>query len=100
MLGRSEHATLRSMTSSSHRAGEGYIHRTHQNKPRAPTGRRPVRPPSLSCCKTKALPMTTDLPRPHHRRRPMCDSAHSDGSRKDKCDKGRVCNKVYLNDYL
>jgi hypothetical protein len=30
----------------------------------------------------------------------MCDSAQSDGPREDKCDKGRVCNKVYLNDYL
>jgi hypothetical protein len=30
----------------------------------------------------------------------MCDSAHSDGPREDKGDKGRVYNKVYLNDYL
>jgi hypothetical protein len=56
--------------------------------------------PSLSCCKTKALPISMDLLLPHHRGRPMCDSAHSDGPREDKCDKGRVCNKVYLNDYL
>jgi hypothetical protein len=32
--------------------------------------------------------------------RPMCDSAHSDGPREDKCDMDHVCNKVYLNDYL
>jgi hypothetical protein len=30
----------------------------------------------------------------------MWDSAHGDGPREDKRDKGRVCNKVYLNDYL
>jgi hypothetical protein len=50
--------------------------------------------PSLSCCKMKALPISTDLPHPHHRGRPMCDLAHSDGPREVKCDKGRVCNKV------
>jgi hypothetical protein len=32
--------------------------------------------------------------------RPMCDSPHSDGPREVRCDKGRVCNRVYLNDYL
>jgi hypothetical protein len=42
--GEGEHATLRSTTSSSHHVHKGYIHRTHQNKPRAPTGRRHVRP--------------------------------------------------------
>jgi hypothetical protein len=88
------------MTSSSHRADEGYIHRTRQNKPRGVDRTETCATPSLSCYKTKALPMSTDLPRPHHRGRPMCDSAHSDGPREDKCDKGRVCNKVYLNDYL
>jgi hypothetical protein len=30
----------------------------------------------------------------------MWDSAHGDGPREDKCDKCRVCNKVFLNDYL
>jgi hypothetical protein len=30
----------------------------------------------------------------------MWNSAHGDGPREDKNDKGRVCNKVYLNDYL
>jgi hypothetical protein len=44
--------------------------------------------------------MSMDLPRPHNEGRPMFDSAHSDGPREEKCDKGRVCNKVYINDYL
>jgi hypothetical protein len=30
----------------------------------------------------------------------MCDLAHRDGPRVDRCNKGRVCNKVYSNDYL
>jgi hypothetical protein len=56
--------------------------------------------PSLSCRKTKALPKSTGLPRHHRQERPMWNSAHGDGPREDKNDKGRVCNKVYLNDYL
>jgi hypothetical protein len=30
----------------------------------------------------------------------MCDSAHSVGPRDDKYEKGHVCNRVYLNDYM
>jgi hypothetical protein len=71
--GEDEHATLRSTTSSPHCAGEGYIHKTWQNKTRASIGRRPARPPSLSCGKMKALPMSTDLTCPHRRGMPMCD---------------------------
>jgi hypothetical protein len=37
---------------------------------------------------------------PIHRGRPMCDLTHSDGPCEDKCDMSRVCNRVYLNDYL
>jgi hypothetical protein len=92
--GEGEHASLRSTTSSSHRTDEGHIHRTRQNKPKAPTERRPVWSPSLSCCKMKALPKSKILP--HHRRkeRPMWNSAHGDGPREDKRDKGYVCNIV------
>jgi hypothetical protein len=32
--------------------------------------------------------------------RPMFYSTHSDGPREVRCDKGRVCNRIYLNDYL
>jgi hypothetical protein len=56
--------------------------------------------PSLSCCKTKACRCLWTSRVLTTRGRPMCDSAHSDGPREDKCDKGRVCNKVCLNDYL
>jgi hypothetical protein len=63
--GKGEHGTLRSTTSSSHHADEGYIDRTRQNKPRAPPGRRTVRPPSVWCCKTKAPPKSMGLSRPH-----------------------------------
>jgi hypothetical protein len=93
-------ASLRSTTLSSHRADEGHIHRTHHNKPKAPTERRPVQSPLLSCCKTKVLPKSVGLPHCHHQERPMWDSAHGDGPHEDKRDKGHVCNEVFLNDYL
>jgi hypothetical protein len=39
-------------------------------------------------------------PAPSPPGRPMCDSTHRDGPRVDRCDKDRVCNKVYRNDCL
>jgi hypothetical protein len=62
MLGEGEHATLRSSTSFSPCAGEGQIHRTQQDRPRALTGWRPVRSPSLTRDKTKAPPKSTGPP--------------------------------------
>jgi hypothetical protein len=38
LLGEGEHPTLRSMPSSPHHSDEGYIHRTHPNKPKASIG--------------------------------------------------------------
>jgi hypothetical protein len=98
--GEGEHASFRSTTSSSHRAYEGHIHRTRQNKPKTSTGQRPVRIHSISCCKTKDLSKSTGLLRHHRQERLMWNSAHGDGPREDKHDKGRVSNKVYLNGYL
>jgi hypothetical protein len=69
-----EHATLHSSISSSPCAGEGWIHRTCQDRPRALTGRWPVRPPSLTRDKTKARRSLWVLPLPDHHVRPMCDS--------------------------
>jgi hypothetical protein len=51
-----EHATLRSSTSSLPCAGEGWIRRTRQDRPRVLTGWRLVRTPSLTRDKTKAPP--------------------------------------------
>jgi hypothetical protein len=90
--GEGEHATLRSTTSSSHRVDEGYIHSTPEQAEGADRTEA-CATPSLSCYKTGP-------PAPSPPGRPMCYSGHGNGPREDKCDKGRVCNKVYLSDYL
>jgi hypothetical protein len=95
-----EHATIRSTTSSPPCTDEGWIHRTHQGRPRAPIRRRPVRPPSPTRDETKAQSKSMDLLFPHHQGRPMCDSGHRVGPRVDRSNKDRVCNKVYHNDCL
>jgi hypothetical protein len=59
---------------------------TRRNKPRARPGRRLVRPPSLWCRRRRPRLMSMGFPCPHHRGRPMCDSAHDDGPREFKSD--------------
>jgi hypothetical protein len=58
---------------------------TRQDRPRALTGRRPVRPLSLTRDKTKAPPKSTGPPTPSPLR-PMCNSAHRVGPHEDMCD--------------
>jgi hypothetical protein len=93
--GEGEHATLRSMTSPAHYA-DGHIHNASEGRPKAPNGRRPARSPSRMGCTTKALSKSTGLPRRHHPGRPMWDSAHGNGPRKDKRVKGHVCNSLTI----
>jgi hypothetical protein len=98
--GEGEHATLRSTTSTSRCADEDRIRRTHRtDQGRCPDGglfdplrsdetrRRPRRRPQ-------------DLPLPQYEERPMCGSVHRAGPRVGMCGLGRVCNKVYRNDWL
>ena len=70
------------------------------DRPRALTGWRPIRPPSLTRDKTKTPPKSMGPPTSSPRERPMYGLAHRVGPRVDMRDLGRVCNKVYRNDCL
>jgi hypothetical protein len=96
---RTRHPSL-STTLSSPCTGEGWIYGTRQDRPRALTRWRPVRPPSLTRDKTKASPKSTGPSTLTTKRGPRAVRPTELGPTWECVIRGHVFNKVYCNDCL